>query len=304
MFLRKRRPLGMCFFAGEAGSGDAAVAGSVGSESTTVSLNFGGSSGSEPNTTGDFTVPEAYKDKDWVKNLNSVDELFKLADNQNTLVGKKLIGIPTDISSPEEISAFNRAFGVPENKDGYEINQDDTFRKMYGDSVDEVTGAFKDAFYEARLNNKQASVLQTKYNNIINGIMEKLGADTQARNDEFEVLSEKTFGDKRDDILNSASKILKENTPEGFEKYVSALDNQSLMVLAGVLNNVKEKYINEDTLNSIGNPNIGNSVETIKNEISKNLSSDAFKNPLHAGNSDARTRHTELVGLLVKANQK
>lgn len=48
-----------------------------------------------PGSEGGFSVPEAYKEAGWSKNIKSYDDLWKMNANAQTLIGKKTIGFPT-----------------------------------------------------------------------------------------------------------------------------------------------------------------------------------------------------------------
>lgn len=58
--------------------------------------------------------------KDTLSKYKSVPDMAKALANANQLIGKKL-GIPNEKSSPEEVSAFRRAMGVPESLDEYKF---------------------------------------------------------------------------------------------------------------------------------------------------------------------------------------
>jgi hypothetical protein len=58
--------------------------------------------------------------KNSFKNFKSVPDMAKALANANALIGKKL-GVPNEKSSPEEVSAFRRAMGVPESLEEYKF---------------------------------------------------------------------------------------------------------------------------------------------------------------------------------------
>jgi|GEM_PF-1343494 len=61
--------------------------------------------------------------KNSVKNFKSVPDLVKALGNANALIGKKL-GVPNEKSTPEELSAFRKAMGVPDALDEYKFAPD------------------------------------------------------------------------------------------------------------------------------------------------------------------------------------
>ena len=69
-------------------------------------------------------LPEDAKDyKDTLAKYKSVPDMAKALANANALIGKKL-GVPNEKSSPEEITAFRKAMGVPDTLDDYKFAPD------------------------------------------------------------------------------------------------------------------------------------------------------------------------------------
>lgn len=69
-------------------------------------------------------LPDDAKDyKDTLSKYKSVPDMAKALANANALIGKKL-GVPNEKSSPEEVSAFRRAMGVPESLEEYKFAPD------------------------------------------------------------------------------------------------------------------------------------------------------------------------------------
>jgi hypothetical protein len=61
--------------------------------------------------------------KDTLSKYKSVPDMAKALANANQLIGKKL-GVPNEKSSPEEVTAFRKAMGVPESIDEYKFAPD------------------------------------------------------------------------------------------------------------------------------------------------------------------------------------
>lgn len=55
---------------------------------------------------GAFAVPETFKDKGWAKKIKTQDDLFKLVDSQDTLIGKKTVVPDFEKGDPKEIEAY------------------------------------------------------------------------------------------------------------------------------------------------------------------------------------------------------
>ncbi len=79
--------------------------------------------------------------------------------------------------------------------------------------------------------------------------------------------------------------LLEKFTPEGFGEHINDLDNKSLTVLTGVLNNIKNTYISEDTFNNLkgggsGGGSGGTTEATLRAEARKLMESDAWTNAM------------------------
>jgi hypothetical protein len=69
-------------------------------------------------------LPEDVQDyKDTLSKYKSVPDMAKALANANALIGKKL-GVPNEKSTPEEVSAFRKAMGVPESLEEYKFAPD------------------------------------------------------------------------------------------------------------------------------------------------------------------------------------
>jgi hypothetical protein len=53
-----------------------------------------------------FSVPEAYKEKGWAKKVKTQEELFKLVDSQDVLIGKKTVVPDFEKGDPKDIEAY------------------------------------------------------------------------------------------------------------------------------------------------------------------------------------------------------
>jgi len=195
-----------------------------------------------------FVVPEAYRDKPYMKGINSEESLYKAFDGAQSLIGKQKITFPTNETSDEDRLAFNLAAGMPEKAEDY------VFEREQGTETDtEYENKVKQLFHNSGLSGKSATKLQVGFEKLINELQvaEKTRLDT-----EFNELSSKTFGDNSDSILAEAKNIIKENIPDGFADHFTNLDNQALVTMAAVVDKIKTRYIDEDSINDRG-ANIG-----------------------------------------------
>jgi hypothetical protein len=207
---------------------------------------------SEPGTTttttttqpDSFAHPEGFKDKSYLKGVDSQEKLYTLLDNSQKLIGKRPAGIPQDTATPEEWDKFYASLGRPETAEKYEFAEVELPEGM--EKNVEMEAVCKSKMHELGLSQKQAQGLQSWFDAYV---AEQYTAQAQAKEtqeQEFNELVNSSFGAEKDAILANAKALLSENIPKGFENHVDNLPNESLIILAGVLNNVKKKYIDED----------------------------------------------------------
>lgn len=269
-----------------------------GSERLSVNLHLANGGGTPTDGAGaEFVVPDMYTEKEWVKGIKSVDDLWKMNDNAQSLLGKKTLGVPTDTSTPDEVMAFNKAFGVPETADEYDFKDDGTLKRVYGESSDDVAKEFKNLLHKAKASTKQAKILQEGYGQIVANVVEKMQSNAVAIDTDFELLADKTFGNKKAKVLDTAKTLLAENAPEGFTEYLGTLSNESLIVMAGVLNNIQTKYIDEDKI-PIGQSAVGQSEDTIRLALQKVIASPEFQNQLNPSHDMAKREWLRLSAQL------
>lgn len=82
-----------------AGAGAAGAQGGQGGAGSGQSGDKGGQSGQQGQQ-GQFSVPKEYEGKSWAKKVKSQEDLFKLVDGQDTLIGKKHV-VP-DLSKTDD----------------------------------------------------------------------------------------------------------------------------------------------------------------------------------------------------------
>lgn len=83
----------------------------------------------------DFVVPDEYKERGWVKNIKSSQDLWKTLDNAQALVGKKTVAPDWKTATPNEIEAYYKQIR-PADKAEYGLNEvipEEKSREFYSD---------------------------------------------------------------------------------------------------------------------------------------------------------------------------
>lgn len=255
----------------------------------------GGAAGSQP----DFrtTIPEAYREKTYLRDAKSAEDVFKMLDNAQTLIGKQGKRVPADDAPIEEWNKFFNEAGRPETADKYE------FKRADGVQVDpEVEKAVKGIFHEAGLSAKQAQAIQSKYDEL----MGKLQQDAQTKFEaEFDTLAKEMFGDKVDDELKASQELLAQLVPEPAKKFLGTLSNEAAIVLASVMREVRSKYVGEDKtrLNGGGGAGAGDLKDeaAIRKKGAELMATPEYRDPFHPQHE---ARKKEVADLYAKLNAK
>lgn len=213
------------------------------SASATVDIN------AKPAVVADpFVLPDAYKDKPYLKGVDSQEKLLKMLDGAQELIGKKGSGIPKVDAPKEEWDAYYESIGRPKTAAEYQF-----------DGVDKADPKFlpkvQAAMHKHGLTASQAKGLWADVNGAISeAITEKGLADKQTDVD-FEKLATDTFGVERDRILARGKELIYANISPAMKDAVEKLPNESLVVLADVLRSIDKRYIKNDSA-PIGQPTV------------------------------------------------
>ncbi len=255
---------------------------------------FGGMyDGGEPDPDA-FTVPEEYKREGWAKDLKSFPEVWTKLAGSEKLIGQKSEGkidLLKEDSSPEEVSTFYKAIGRPDEAKSYEFDRKDRSEELTKFNSEKMDSAVKEIFHKHNLTSKQATGIQKDYEALMDSqLMEHLTTQKKVESD-FEEATTKVFGNDKDAILESSKILLEKFAPEGFDDHIKKLDNETLTVLAGVLNNVKKTYISEDDFKRFtsGTQNTGGESEgDLRTQAKKLMSSEEWTNPFNPKNKEVR----------------
>jgi len=201
-------------------------------------------------------IPEAYREKEWVKqNTKDPESFFKFVDNLDATIGKKGVILPGEKATPEEITAFHSAIGVPPKAEDYEFVNIDELKDAK--RIPETDVAVKKLMHEVGTPKLAAQKLQAGFERLMFEEHKKVLAQNKALDDAFDKTTSKIFGDKKDQVVANAKKLMQENAPSEVLALVDNLDNNALIVLTAALDGIASKYIKEDTFR--GGPGGGTS---------------------------------------------
>lgn len=242
-------------------------------------------------TEKDFNIPEAYKDKPYLKDVKNLDDIFKKLDGAQSLIGKSKINFPTEESTDEEIKAFNKAAGVPEKAEDYVFESSDKDRDT---SLDDK---IKELFLNSEITGRSATKLQTGFE----ALMKEIAETKKTESDEaFGKLTSEVFGDKADEVIASSRKLIEENLPEALEKPFTELSNEALTIVSAVLDSIKTKYIDEDNINDLNGSGNPVTVESLRKEGQALLDHPARNDPFHQDHKAINEKIKEVYAQIAK----
>ncbi len=210
------------------------------------------------------------------------------------MIGQKSEGkidLLKEDSSPEEINTFFKTLGRPDEAKNYLFDRDKQSEELKKFNSDEVDGIVKEIFHKYGLTDKQATGIQKEYEALIEKqVLAQIEVQKKVDSD-FEETTTKLFGKDKDAILESSKVLLEKFTPEGFDEQINTLDNKTLTILAGVLNNVKNTYISEDAFKGLteGIQGSGDESESgLRAQAKKLMASEEWTDPFNSKNKEVR----------------
>jgi hypothetical protein len=282
-----------CMDVNDGGQGSGGGAGG-GTGAGGASENAGGAGGGG----AAFAIPETYKTKEYLKDAKSYDDVFKMLDGAQTLIGKRPAGIPDDKASPEDWDRFYATAGRPEKAELYEF--DDAALPEGQKRDPEFAGKIKGIMHKAGLSTRQAKQLQTEYDKLIGEGMAAQTKSAQEADAKFETDAQALFGARKDEALGIAKNLLGAHLPESMKGHIEKLGNQELLMLASVLDSVNAKYIKEDGPNKGGGGGSAKSAVEIEKEATDLMATDAYRSNMHKDHDSTRQKVRELF---VQANR-
>lgn len=209
-------------------------------------------------------LPEEYKAKPYMQNINDMDGLLKKLDNSQQLIGKKKqLNLPNDKSTPEEWDKYYEAIGRPSKAEEYKLEYPEELSEIINE---ESLNEFKRVAHEQGISEKQAQSLLKYETELYGRLLEKHKEEQANSEKQFQELATKAFGSEKEKILETGESLVNKYLPKGMEEHFTALDNNTKVLMASVLNGIKNDYMSEDSLTNISK---GNKVITTEEQLAK-----------------------------------
>jgi len=252
-----------------------------------------------PATTFETLIPQEFKDRAYLNDLKALPvgpegytALFKKLDGAQSLIGKKT-GVPAADAAPEEWEKFHATLR-PAKADDYELNSPDP----------EAAKAIKGIFHEAGLTKSQAAKLAAKFDAFV---AEKTAPQKEAEaklDKEFEEMTKATFGPENAKVLERSKEMLAALTPDSMKPFLNRLPNESLVLLAGVMEQVRAKYLKEDNISGGSAGGVPQDVSSLRDEAQKLQSSPAWKDVFHKDHESTVAKVNEIYTSIARATKK
>ncbi len=248
-----------------------------------------------------FAVPDTYANEGWAKDLKSYPEVWTKLAGSEKLIGQRdegKISLLKENATSEETDAFYKAVGRPDSADAYKFDREGQSEEFKKFNSDEMDIAVKGIFHKYGLSSNQVLGIQKDYEAMLETEISKKFDEQGKYDTDFEEMTTKAFGNDKDTIIESSKVLLENFAPEGFGDHIKNLDNESLTVIAGVLNNVKKTYISEDAFAGLikGSTGAGGggTEQELRTEARNLMASKEWTDPFNPKNKEVREQVDEI----------
>lgn len=186
-----------------------------------------------------FVLPDAFKDKPYLKGVDSLDKVYAMLDGAQNLIGQKGPSVPKDDAPQAEWDKYYESVGRPKEAAEYKFEGADKSDPKFLPKV-------QIAMHKAGLTSKQANTVWNEVNLALGEFMKEKGIEAAAQDTDFNKLATDSFGVERDVVLARSKDMLKEFSSPNMREQIARLPNESLIVLSDVLRNIDRKFIKQD----------------------------------------------------------
>lgn len=262
-------------------------------------------SGNQTEASQTFSVPAEYASKGWASSVKSADDLWKLTDNAQSLIGKRPAGIPAHDAPDEE---WNKFYNVmrPEKPEAYKFS--DVKDVPEGFDIEGTRAQAAKILHEAGLNQRQADKVWQMYMDSTLGsykaMQESKAAQDAELDKQYDEITKQHFGDKYDDAAKQAQDLINKYTPEplrgafGDMADKPALQASVIAALSGAyaeIEKIKAEYGKEGSLASGGQVS-ADSMEDVRRELANLRISKEARDFTHPDHKKAMGKISELEG--------
>ena len=216
------------------------------------------------------------------KSENFTQDLAKSYAELEKQVGKQNVGVPGENATDEEKAAYYKAIGVPETSEEY------GFEKPEGipdDQYDEEHAKkWADIFKQNNVPAETANALRDQFMEEMTEQLTAMNADSEASSKVLDEAYTKSFGEKKGEVAANVKASLEKFIPDAEvrEALMNKLPDEALIAMGYLDQGYKKTYgLGDQNAGDKGQAS-GQSMEGLREQAQKLMSSDAYRNTMHA----------------------
>lgn len=259
-----------------------------------------------------FSIPDAYKDRGWTSKIKSQDDVFKLIDNQDQLIGKRPAGIPAADAPQEEWDKFYAAAGRPEKHDAYKLTDPEGLPE--GADLTEYRTEAMEIMHKAGLTQRQAETLWKEFVAKEMGAANSGKAEYEAKQKEldaeFDKITQEHFGGDFESAQKLTIEMAGKFVPEALRGSFNDAPPAVLAAVAALskgahaeIERIKKEYGAEAKITS-GNQAAGQDIGEVRKELARLRTSNEARDFLNPKYKETMARIDELSGVVDRHYKK
>lgn len=231
-------------------------------------------------------LPEEYRGKGYMKDVNSYSDLLKKFDGAQALLGQR-VATPAATAADDEWTAYHSRT-APESADAYEIP------KIEGVGEDKIKAVGESKLLKGILHQAKVSPFQARIllHGFLGEIFKAEKAENERTNQSFSKLADQVFGADKAEALLKGKAYLAAYLPESAKGLLDKLDVNTSAVLFAAVNNMAKKLGEDPFKGGTGNPPGGGTDS--KDELIKRMQA-IQKDPVWVDPFKDQAKHKELM---------
>jgi len=192
-----------------------------------------------------ITIPEKYAKEPWAKDIKSMDDFWSKMAGAQKLLGKDKVALPGDGATQDELAAFYKRMGRPDNPEGYEFKSVEALKEVER-NVD-LDHGMKKILFEEGVSKAAGERIIAKSEALLYGMQKPMIDAAATRNMEFQKLANEVLGEDKVAAMEAFKTTMRESLGDKAH-LASKLDNMSndeLMTLIVLGKNLHDKYSGE-----------------------------------------------------------
>lgn len=178
----------------------------------------------------DFALPDAYKDKSWAAKVKSQDDVYKLVDNLNGLVGKKSVPFDYDSADEEAIKAHHASL-APKDLSAY----------GFASSDDPVSKLIAESFASNGITGHQGKAIVSSLAPMLQEMETKRSAELYD-GEKYAAMSKAAFGDSYEESIKAVNKALVDNVPKEVGMIIDEMPNEQRHAVDVAVSKIAASY--------------------------------------------------------------